>query len=98
LCQKSRARPATGAEFAKANSPQSTIGRTSPAANRTFDEFSGKTARTKTMLSGRLDRMQRQQERWTDDARDRIREKSMMAASIAMAAGFSLRRLLSRRR
>ena len=77
---------------------QSTTEQTSSAANRTFDKFSDKATQAKDMLSEKFNQMKGQQGKWADDARGRVRESPMMAMGIAVAAGFLLRRLLSRSR
>lgn len=77
---------------------QSTTDQTSTAANRTFDKFSDKAAQAKDMLSEKFNQMKGHQGKWADDARGRVRENPMMAIGVAVAAGFLLRRLLSRSR
>lgn len=77
---------------------QSTTDQTPFTAGRTFDKFSEKATQAKDMLSEKFSQLKGQQGKWADDARGRVRENPMMAVGVAVAAGFVLRRLLSRSR
>lgn len=80
------------------NNTESTTGQAPFSANRPFDKFSERATQAKAMFSEKFDQMKGQQGKWADDARVRVRENPMMAMGIAVAAGFLLRRLLSRPR
>lgn len=67
-------------------------------ARRTADQLSEKAKQAKAMLSDKYEQMRGQQEKWTDDARVRVRENPIAALGIALAAGFLLRRVLFRSR
>jgi ElaB/YqjD/DUF883 family membrane-anchored ribosome-binding protein len=68
------------------------------ATHRTADQLSERARQAKTMLTDKYQQMRGQQEKWTDDARVRVRENPMAALGIALAAGFLLRRVLFRSR
>lgn len=77
---------------------QSTTDKAYSTANRAFDKISDKANQAKAMLSEKFDQVKGQQGKLADDARGRVRQNPMMAMGIAVAAGFLLRRLLSRSR
>lgn len=74
------------------------VDRAASTAHRTVDKLSDKASQAKSMLTDKYEQMRVQQEKWTDDARTRVRENPMAAVGIALAAGFVLRRLLFRSR
>jgi ElaB/YqjD/DUF883 family membrane-anchored ribosome-binding protein len=74
------------------------VDRLASSAHRTVDKLSDKAHQARTMLTDKYGQIRGTQEKWTDDARLRVRENPMAAIGIALAAGFLLRRLLFRSR
>ncbi len=70
----------------------------SSTSTPTNKRFSNRATQAKTMLKEKFGQAREQQGKWADETRIRVRENPMLAVGIAMAAGFMLRRLLSRSR